>query len=199
MTTRKTLGYLALAGLIALGCLCSALFGAMAGGVAGGAAGFAVGRRSAGLAVPRVPQVQPLTRTPLPQITTPLPRPQVTPQPQRTPQPQVTPQTPRAPFPSDQTGALVQSVDPDSAAEKAGLKAGDLITAVDKVPVDANHALAGLIQAHKPGDKVTLTVLRNARTLNLDATLGTRKLETGQEVAALGITYVAYSPTGPTD
>jgi S1-C subfamily serine protease len=94
---------------------------------------------------------------------------------------------------------MLQAVDPDSPAEKAGLRAGDLITAVDGASVDENHSLSDLIRAKKPGEKVTLSVLRGTRTLTLDATLGSRKLDTGQEVASLGVTYVSWPPVGPTD
>jgi len=56
------------------------------------------------------------------------------------------------------TGALVIDVTAESPAEKAGLHAGDVITAVDGQPVDAENDLADRIAAYKPGDTVTLTV-----------------------------------------
>ena len=65
--------------------------------------------------------------------------------------------------------------------------------------VDENHGLSDLIRAKKPGDKVSLTVLRGAQTLKLEATLGTRKLDTGSEVASLGVTYVSWPVAGPAD
>jgi membrane-associated protease RseP (regulator of RpoE activity) len=225
MNAGRSLGYLALAVFVAASCLCCMLFGVAAGGLAGGAAGFVAGRGSTGLAGPRtrmmqrqslptLPRTGPLIpwsqitpQAPRPPVSPQVPRPQVTPQaplPQRTPQPAVPqptrpPQALRTPLPADATGALVQTVDLDSPAEKAGVQVGDLITGVDNAPVDATHPLTDLIRAHRPGDKVTLTVRRQGQVLRLPATLGTRKLDTGQEVTSLGISYVAYPATGPTD
>jgi putative serine protease PepD len=56
----------------------------------------------------------------------------------------------------------------------AGLKAGDVITAIDGTSVASADDLTAKISAHQPGDKVTLTVTRNGSTLKLDVTLGTR-------------------------
>lgn len=65
------------------------------------------------------------------------------------------------------------SVVPDSPAAKAGLKPGDVITAVDGTKVDQTHSLTASLARHQPGDKVHLTVLRGAKTLHLTVTLGT--------------------------
>lgn len=71
-------------------------------------------------------------------------------------------------------GALIQSVEPGSPADKAGLKAGDVITAIDKTTLNDTHSLADVLLAHKVGDSVTLTVARGSQTLTLTATLGQR-------------------------
>jgi S1-C subfamily serine protease len=55
-------------------------------------------------------------------------------------------------------GAIVRRVDEDSPAEAAGLRQGDVITAVDDTPVETPGDLADIIAAHEPGDQVTLTV-----------------------------------------
>jgi S1-C subfamily serine protease len=55
-------------------------------------------------------------------------------------------------------GAIVRRVDEDSPAEAAGLRKGDVITAVDDAPVETPGDLTDIIAAHEPGDKVTLTV-----------------------------------------
>ncbi|GAB3394528.1 S1C family serine protease [Amycolatopsis echigonensis] len=57
------------------------------------------------------------------------------------------------------TGAAIQEVVPDGAAAKAGLVAGDVITAVDGKPVDSPTALTTLMDQHHPGDKLTVTVV----------------------------------------
>ncbi|HSX35576.1 MAG TPA: trypsin-like peptidase domain-containing protein [Patescibacteria group bacterium] len=56
-------------------------------------------------------------------------------------------------------------------AAKAGLKEGDIITALDGTTIDQNNSLSGLINKHAVGDKVTLTVNRGGKTLTLNATL----------------------------
>ena len=57
-------------------------------------------------------------------------------------------------------GALIKTVVADGPAAKAGLKAGDVITAVDGKPVGDGTALRDLIQSHKSGDEITLTVVK---------------------------------------
>ncbi len=57
-------------------------------------------------------------------------------------------------------------------AEKAGLKEGDIITALDGTPIDQNNSLSALINRHSTGDKVTLTIVRNGKTQSITATLG---------------------------
>jgi putative serine protease PepD len=71
-------------------------------------------------------------------------------------------------------GAQVASVKADSPAEKAGLQAGDVITAMDGDTIGSPDDLTAKISAHAPGEKVTFTVTRNGKTLKLDVTLGTR-------------------------
>lgn len=65
------------------------------------------------------------------------------------------------------------SVVSGSPADTAGLKEGDVITKVDGKSVDQNHSLTGLLGQHKPGDKVTLTIVRDSKTQDIDVTLGT--------------------------
>ncbi len=60
----------------------------------------------------------------------------------------------------------------DSPAAKAGLQVGDVIVAVDGTPIDAQHDLSMLILPHKPGDTVTLKVLRGSSTREVKLTLG---------------------------
>jgi serine protease Do len=60
---------------------------------------------------------------------------------------------------------------PGGPAAKAGLKAEDIITKVDNQAVDSTHSLPSLVGAHKVGDQVTLTVVRQGKTITLKATL----------------------------
>jgi serine protease Do len=57
-------------------------------------------------------------------------------------------------------GVLVTSVTEDSPAAKAGVRAGDVITAVDGEAVDSSGDLSRVINSKKEGD-VTLTIIRN--------------------------------------
>jgi 2-alkenal reductase len=80
-----------------------------------------------------------------------------------------------------QNGALVgasgqnqQAVLPGTPAAKAGVKDGDIITAVGGVKLDSNTSLRGALMQHKPGDTIALEVLRDGKTLSLEVTLVAR-------------------------
>jgi putative serine protease PepD len=68
-------------------------------------------------------------------------------------------------------GAVVVSVTPGGAADQAGLKANDIVTAVGSQVIENSSQLTAAIRAHAPGDKVTLTVTRGKKILTLTATL----------------------------
>jgi putative serine protease PepD len=72
------------------------------------------------------------------------------------------------------SGVAVSQVSTGSAAASAGVKAGDVITAVDGTTVASAEKLRAIIAGHKPGDTVTLTVLRNGTNTTLKATLGAK-------------------------
>jgi S1-C subfamily serine protease len=87
-------------------------------------------------------------------------------------------------------GALVQKVEAGSPADQAGIKAGDIqaqiqgsdpivlggdiITKVDGKAVNTADALSATISAHKPGDTVTLTVVRKGGQKAIKVKLGSR-------------------------
>ncbi len=68
-------------------------------------------------------------------------------------------------------GALVSSVMDGSPAAKAGLKDGDVITAVDSVPVDDPEALGYRFATHPIGSSADLSVMRNGKAVPLSVVL----------------------------
>jgi serine protease Do len=90
---------------------------------------------------------------------------------------------------SDQEGVLVVVVTPNSPAEKAGLRGssqavqingqqlqvgGDVIVAVDGQSVSRIEELQAIVREARPGQQVTLTILRDGRERTIDVTLGQR-------------------------
>src|SRR6202522_2825918 len=69
-------------------------------------------------------------------------------------------------------GALVAKVVPDSAAAQAGLKVGDVILKFDGDPIVDAGQLSARVGVAAPGDKATLDVWRDGKTLTLTATIG---------------------------
>ncbi len=69
-------------------------------------------------------------------------------------------------------GALITQVEEGSPAAEAGLQTGDIVTAVDGDSVDFEHTLRDRLFAYEPGDVVTLDVLRDGETLQIQVTLG---------------------------
>jgi len=69
-------------------------------------------------------------------------------------------------------GALVANVAPDSAASAAGLKSGDVITAVNGEPVVRSGNLSSLIGMAAPGEHVKLNVWRDHAERTIEAKLG---------------------------
>jgi S1-C subfamily serine protease len=68
-------------------------------------------------------------------------------------------------------GALVLNVEPGSAGDKAGIKEQDVVIAVDDQPVGSSEELTVAIDAHKPGDTVTIEVVRGGSSSKVKATL----------------------------
>jgi serine protease Do len=73
---------------------------------------------------------------------------------------------------SDDKGAEIQSITEGSAADKAGLKKGDVITKIDNKAIETHDDVAKTVKTHKPGDKVSVTFLRNNKTQTVTAELG---------------------------
>jgi S1-C subfamily serine protease len=93
------------------------------------------------------------------------------------------------------SGALITDVVNGSPADDAGLKGstgedtfqlqqvktgGDVVLAVDGKPVLENNDLSKLVAVHKPGDKVTLQILRDGDKQDVEVTLGSRPADVNQ-------------------
>jgi serine protease Do len=81
-------------------------------------------------------------------------------------------------------GALVAQVAPDSAAAKAGLKAGDVITEVDRQPVHVAGDVSSRVGLARPGDRLQLAVWRDREAREIAVTLGRADAEPAQASAA---------------
>jgi serine protease Do len=70
-----------------------------------------------------------------------------------------------------ENGAEVQEVTKGSAAEKIGLKKGDVITKIDDKKVESPDDLSAAVRKHKPGEKVAVTYLRDKKEMKESAEL----------------------------
>jgi putative serine protease PepD len=75
---------------------------------------------------------------------------------------------------ADNSGVKVTSVESNSAASGAGIKKGDVITALDGTAITNASQLRAIISADKPGATITLTIRRSGSTKTVHATLGTK-------------------------
>lgn len=148
MEERKNL-YAIVIAIAVVGLLLSCVAGALAGGVAG----LLVGRsQTRGVAEGDRPWIEEPVPVPMPEQRDELP-----------------------PFempPVGMRGALITEVLPGTPAEEAGLRADDVITAVDRIPINPNHPLSDVIAQYEPGDRVTLTIWRGGQRETLRVRLG---------------------------
>lgn len=85
------------------------------------------------------------------------------------------------------TGAEITNVTKGSAAEKAGLKEGDVITKINDTKIENPGDLTDAITSHKPKDEVTVHYKRDGKDMSAKAVLGETKQMRG----------MAYSFSGP--
>lgn len=90
------------------------------------------------------------------------------------------------------TGSVVRHVAPGSPAEKAGLKAGDIVLAIGDKPVATFIDLANDVRSRKPGDKVEVTISREGKEQKLELTIGERPTELADGSGPFGA-----NPSGP--
>jgi len=71
-------------------------------------------------------------------------------------------------------GIRVQAVMPQSGAEQAGIKAGDILLEVDGKSIDGLRGLSGILKAHQPGDSVNIRLRRGEEKITLPVRLKQR-------------------------
>jgi 2-alkenal reductase len=71
-----------------------------------------------------------------------------------------------------QWGVYVTDVAVNGPASQAGIQPGDIITSIGNTPLDEKHSYINTLFIYKPGDKVTVTVVRGNQTLQMQVTLG---------------------------
>ena len=69
-------------------------------------------------------------------------------------------------------GVKVTELTDESAAKKAGIKEGDIITKIGDTKIDDPDELSKVVRKYKPGEKVTVTLLRDKKEQKVTAELG---------------------------
>ena len=72
---------------------------------------------------------------------------------------------------SDIRGVYVSDVVKGGAADKAGLKKGDVVVNIQGAPVNSKSEMSEVIGQHSPGDKITVSVLRDGKQMEVPVTL----------------------------
>jgi S1-C subfamily serine protease len=71
-------------------------------------------------------------------------------------------------------GDAQPGITPDSPADKAGLKDGDVILSIEGQAIDAEHPLDAVLTSFAPGQTIEVTILRGSDEMEVSITLGTR-------------------------
>ncbi|HEX4998314.1 MAG TPA: DegQ family serine endoprotease [Terriglobia bacterium] len=74
-------------------------------------------------------------------------------------------------------GALVNSVSPGSAAARAGIERGDVITGINGQPVADSNFLRNQVAQTQPGTEITLNLIREGKEIQKKVTLGERPVD----------------------
>ncbi|MGF1472969.1 MAG: S1C family serine protease [Rubrobacteraceae bacterium] len=73
------------------------------------------------------------------------------------------------------SGALVTELEPGGPADEAGIRAGEVITAVGSTDIESSGDLLGALRNYAPGDTIEVTVDRNGRQVQLQVNLESRE------------------------
>lgn len=75
-------------------------------------------------------------------------------------------------LPADTNGIVIVEIIPGSPASESDLREGDIVTAVDGEEISPERPLATIMLGYRPGDRVTLTVIRDGDEISVEVTLG---------------------------
>ncbi len=70
------------------------------------------------------------------------------------------------------SGALIQGVIPGTGAAAAGLRQGDIIVKINTTPISSAQDVTNVLSSFKPGDVITVDVVRGSQHLTFKVTLG---------------------------
>ncbi len=103
-------------------------------------------------------------------------------------------------LPPDTRGALIESITKGFPADKAGLKKGDVIVAIDGNPIASDSAMRRAVGESKPGSQIRIKYLRDGRTNEVSLRVeeldenALAAMSESQSVDSLGITIESLSP-----
>ena len=95
------------------------------------------------------------------------------------------------------SGVLVESVDPDSPAAKAGFAEDDIITKIDGTSVNSHRELAKIVQAKNKGDSIELDYIHDGKAAKRTVTLGSHKPDPNADDAGDGQFGAAFANLPP--
>jgi len=93
------------------------------------------------------------------------------------------------------SGVEIEGVTPGDPADRAGLRAGDVIWEIEGEPVATQGQLQSTIARLHPGDEVSVRIYREGHPMDLELTLGEILLQDGGEVRPRSATGIGTFPT----
>ena len=94
---------------------------------------------------------------------------------------------------SSRNGVYISEVSKSSAADVAGIKAGDVLIAIDSVKVTGGPSVQETISRYSPGDKAVVTVIRDGKEKTLDVTFKGMAQENGVETGDGSVAFYGSS------
>ena len=90
---------------------------------------------------------------------------------------------------SSMNGVYIKEVVKGSAADKAGMKEGDVLIAIDNTPLKSMTEVQAKVNSYRPGDKAVATVIRDGKTVDFDVTFQESSDLTGTAVADGSVSF----------